>query len=91
MVAVRLVCFMGENWVYLRCDLFLSLFFYHRQQENAMYASRNAQIYRFSLSHRAFYPDLPGKCTAIAMRIARFEVLTGVKALFPVQFEPPWC
>ncbi|HNX77086.1 MAG TPA: hypothetical protein PLM07_13380 [Candidatus Rifleibacterium sp.] len=56
-----------------------------------MYAARNAQVYRFSLSHKAFYSDLPGKCAAIVLRVAMLEVLPSVKALFPVQFEPPWC
>ena len=56
-----------------------------------MFAARNAQVFRWNLSQKAFYSDLPGKCAAIALRVAIFEVLPRVKALFPVQFEPPWC
>lgn len=56
-----------------------------------MFAARNAQVFRWSLSQKAFYSDMPGKCAAIALRVATFEVLPRVKALFPVQFEPPWC
>ncbi len=56
-----------------------------------MYVARNTPVARFSLSLRAFYSDLPGKCSAIALRVATFEVLPRVKILFPVQFEPPWC
>lgn len=32
-----------------------------------------------------------GKCTAIALRVVMFEVLPKARALFPFQFEPPWC
>ncbi len=55
-----------------------------------MFAARNAQALRFCLSQKAFYSDLPGKYAAIALRVTIFEVLPRVKALFPVQFEPPW-
>lgn len=56
-----------------------------------MFTARNAQAFYLNLSQKAFYSDLPGKYAAIAMRIAMFEILPRVKALFPVQFEPPWC
>ena len=55
-----------------------------------MYAARNARVLRFHLNQKAFYSDLPGKYAAIALRVTIFEVLPRVKALFPVQFEPPW-
>ena len=55
-----------------------------------MSAASNAQAMRFSLSHKVFYSDLTGKYAAIALRVTMFEVLPRVKALFPVQFEPPW-
>lgn len=56
-----------------------------------MYAASNASACRYNRSQKAFYSDLPGKCAAVVLRIATFEVLPRVKALFPVQFEPPWC
>lgn len=56
-----------------------------------MYAARNARVLLFHLNQKAFYSDLPGKRAAIALRVATFEILPGVKALFPVQFKPPWC
>ena len=56
-----------------------------------MFAARNAQAVYLNLSQKAFYSDLPGKCAAIALHMTMLEVLPRVKALFPVQFEPPWC